>query len=412
VLGLVALVTGGRALVRPPERAEPSSRPGCNVSVSSSGALERAVRDLAAGWTICLQPGEYDAVSLDAHRDGLITVRGETGRPDDVRFADLDFASDARLIRVEAVRSVDRSGIQIGAGASGIELSHIHGDWVQAHAGSHDLVIERSDLRNITLSSTDHRVPGAPLWGGCEDQSTHQAPIRDVVIRGNRFHRGAFEDYIRLSNYRNVLVEGNEATGLYEDGQHMTFIQTVWGGRGLTVRRNWGHDNNANFLFIADGQTYDTVVEDNVYVRNMVNPVQPATLRTSEIYNPQGLVFRHNTLDEPGAGLYPVAIYKDAGKAPCRPELPPRDVRVEANVADLKAWDVDRGTPLPIQTRDNLFGTWTRNWVAGTATDAFRDGWAFEDAAADDWRLKQPRGRSAARTPGIDWRPAHKRYGT
>ena len=87
-------------------------------------------------------------------------------------------------------------------------------------------------------------------------------PISRVVIRGNRLD-DIGTDAIRPANFDDLLVEGNDITGVVESGDHSDALQVVWGGRNLRVRNNVIHDIQGQGLFIKDGLVTGAVIEGN-----------------------------------------------------------------------------------------------------------------------------------------------------
>ena len=75
---------------------------------------------------------------------------------------------------------------------------------------------------------------------------------------------------MRVGNFRDIVVEGNEITNVIETGNHNDCLQSVWGGDGLIFRKNYLHDNRCQGFFIKDGRAFNVTVEDNLIVRNSV----------------------------------------------------------------------------------------------------------------------------------------------
>ena len=49
-----------------------------------------------------------------------------------------------------------------------------------------------------------------------------------------------------------MLIEGNEITGVRENGNHSDCLQTVWVGDHLVFRKNYLHDNRCQGFFVKD----------------------------------------------------------------------------------------------------------------------------------------------------------------
>ena len=166
-------------------------------------------------------------------------------------FDDLDFAGSAAYIRVRGVTA--RAPVDIAA-ATAHHIAIVDSDLrgIAMKHGSRDILIEYNSIHDcdncVELSSTSN-VPGAPYQG-----ATELPPISNVTIRGNRITRPN-TDAIFPTNFRNVVVEGNEITGVVENGQHNDVLQTVWGGDRLTFRRNFVHDNGGQGFFIKEAES-------------------------------------------------------------------------------------------------------------------------------------------------------------
>ena len=120
-------------------------------------------------------------------------------------------------------------------------------------------------------------------------------PISRVIIRGN--HLDAIgTDAIRPANFDDLLVEGNDLTGVVESGDHSDALQVVWGGRNLRVRNNVIHDIQGQGLFIKDGLVTGAVIEGNQLLRGRSEP-------QIALYETEGLRLRHNTVRDAQYGV-------------------------------------------------------------------------------------------------------------
>ena len=52
-----------------------------------------------------------------------------------------------------------------------------------------------------------------------------------------------------------MLIEGNEITGVRENGTHSDCLQTVWVGDHIVFRKNYLHDNRCQGFFVKDQAT-------------------------------------------------------------------------------------------------------------------------------------------------------------
>lgn len=147
----------------------------------------------------------------------------------------IDFANDTSHCRI--LRSTISAGVNVRAGANGV-------------------TIEGNEIRNDGGNAINFTA------------TTTTKPVSNVTIRGNRIVR-AIADGMQLKNFRNVLVEGNDISGVarIDPAQHSDVLQTVFGGSGLVFRNNRVHDNAAGIL-IKDGSTSGVVIENNLITDN------------------------------------------------------------------------------------------------------------------------------------------------
>ena len=140
---------------------------------------------------------------------------------------------------------------------------------------------------------------------------TTSTSISDTTIRGNKLVGPFGEDALRINRYHDsgdadpygILIEGNEITGVRENGNHSDCLQSVWGGDGLYFRRNYLHDNRCQGFFVKDQPStiVGISVEDNLFLRNS----EPCAAEASgcgqpsylQIFGPyQNLTMRRNTV--------------------------------------------------------------------------------------------------------------------
>ena len=251
--GAPAPAPSPRATAPPPVR--------CDSEASGAG-LAGAVASAPAGSTICVPGGSYPAVNFTAARSAYVTVAAKPGQT--VTFADIDFGGNAAYIRLQ--------GLHVNGQIELVEEGphHIDVTWswivggVSVKWGGHDVLVEHNDIRSpsgngVELISTQPS-PGSP------GSPTNLAPVERITIRGNKLH-DIGTDALFMGNYRDILIEDNEISGLNETGQHTDSLQSVYGGSRLTFRGNYVHDNRGEGFFVKDGQAKDLVVEDNLFVR-------------------------------------------------------------------------------------------------------------------------------------------------
>jgi parallel beta helix pectate lyase-like protein len=227
---------------------------------------------------------------------------------------------------------------------------------------------------------SESTAPGSPAGG------TAEAPITDVVVRGNHFD-GIAIDAMRPANFRNLLVERNDIEGVDETGAHNDALQVVWGGRGLVFRDNLVHDNTGQGFFIKDGLVRDVTVAGNVFAHNRAPKGDKPANAPLQVYETDGLRIEGNTFwDNDQAILLRTGL---------------RDVTIENNIAEGIVADEDRVDAVRRAVRQdfNLVASgwnWGRDGVVGPHDVAASDAPPrFVDAAGLDYRL-------AAASPGID----------
>src|SRR5215217_7622984 len=211
----------------------------CTSTASSTSVLSSALGSASAGATICLADGSYGKLALNfskaapgvtirAANPGKATIDGATLTGSNLTLTDLNVTDE----------------ITIMPGSSGITIDHntITGGYMGINMWTDDVSID------------DTKVIGNRFVG----------PFGEDAIRANRYHDGPDADPYGL------LVEGNEFTGIRENGNHSDCLQSVWVGDHLYFWRNYLHDNRCLGFFVKDQKsTVDTVVaEDNLFVRN------------------------------------------------------------------------------------------------------------------------------------------------
>jgi Right handed beta helix region len=363
---------GGKAAVAPAPSTPPSQPqhpplPACTSTVSSLAALGVAVGSASAGNVICLADGSYGALSLDAEKAGEVLVRALNPGAAHLAGADLD--------------------------GSHLTLSSFDiGDLVNVMPGSDHIAIEHN-----RISGGEHGIQAAP---------TTDIDVSDVSIVGNRLVGPFGEDAIRLNRYHDgpdpdpygILIEGNEITGVRENGNHSDCLQSVWGGDSLYFRRNYVHDNRCQGFFVKDqpDTVRGVVVEDNLFLRNAESCApgaegcgQPATF---QVFGPMaGLTIRHNTIWTP-AGNAPTAIRDGSWDG----------IVLEGNVI-WRGFSDWTGAWTGYAESANTLCHWEGTLPALSATSATDCSPSFLAPAADDYRLAGGR--------GVSWAPGGQGYG-
>ena len=351
------------ALSSPPSEPPP---PACTTTVSTLTAAVDEVAGSGAGAVVCLADGSYGEADLSASPGGRVTLRAE------------------------------HPGAATIAGAT---------------MAGRNLTLERFDVEGevqVEPASTAMRVVHNRISGGyfgVEAAPTTTVSVDDVEIVGNKFVGPFGEDAIHLNRYHDgnsdgigVLVEGNEISGVRENGNHSDCLQTVWVGDHIVFRRNYLHDNRCQGFFVKDQESpvVGITVEDNLFLRDS-EPCAPSDPECGQpayfqVFGPyQGLVMRRNT------------IWQEAGLAAFQ-EGTGIDTVIEANVVERFWTSTDLSA---ITYRDNTRcireasgGLWPLS-ILGETVDCSPP---FNAPAADDFRL-------IGSSRGVDWAPAEVHFG-
>jgi hypothetical protein len=341
----------------------------CSATVSSLSAAQSAATGAASGSIVCLADGSYGELTLDADKTGPgVTVRAENPGRATIAGADLS-GSHLALARFDV------------AGEVTIE------------PGSR------------SMSVLDNRISGG--YFGLNAGPTTSTSISDTTVRGNLFAGPFGEDAIRLNRYHDsadpdpygILIEGNEITGVRENGNHSDCLQSVWGGDGLYFRRNYLHDNRCQGFFVKDQPqaVSNVVVQDNLMLRDAA-PCDPPSSDCGppsivQVFGPtQGLRLTRNTVWTPG-NRSPVVLR----------EGPLGKVVVTDNVI-YRGWSDWAGGFPDFAEAGNTVCQW-EGTLPRLSRSSTRDcSPRFLDPAADDYRLRNGKG-------GVDWSPTERRYG-
>jgi hypothetical protein len=362
----------------PPITPPPATPPpaACTSTASSVSAAQSAVSSAAPGAVVCLTDGTYGKVNLS----GSKAAPGVTLRAANPGATTIDGA--------------DISG-------TGLTLAYFDTtDEIEVLEGSKEITIQ------------DNKITGG--YFGVDACNSDSTTCDDVKIIGNKFQGPYGEDGIRANRYHDgdgdglgLLVEGNEFTGIREDGNHSDCLQTVWTGDHLVFRKNYLHDNRCQGFFVKDqddlcgaggdgvcGPVEGIRVEDNLFLRNQEPCAesapgcgQPTILHIFGPYT--NAVISHNTVW--GDGLSSLLALREGVAA---------GTKVEGN-AIYRFWTDTDASPATFQenTYCRIEGTWPSSRPGSTVECAP----PFANPATDDYRL--PSGR------GVDWAPAEQHYG-
>lgn len=344
----------------------PGAPTDCTQVVASLKAAQDAVAAAPSGAVVCLRDGEFGKLNLHASkRSPGVTLRAE--HPGEAAIDGVSMAGR----NLTVARFKITSDVEIQPGSTGMSVNH-------------------------------NRIGGG--YFGIDAGPTDDVTVNDVSIIGNKFVGPYGEDAIRLNRYHDangdgigVLIEGNEITGVVENGNHSDCLQTVWVGDHLVFRRNYLHDNRCQGFFVKDQKSpiHGIVVNDNLFLRDGLPCAasapgcgQPAVV---QIFGPYtGLKMIHNTVWDRGN-----QVAFQEGSSPSS---------VIAGNVMYKAWT---STPIEGVYRDNTRcireaaegGSWPRR----TPGEKVACHPKFRDPAVDDYRLSDGR--------GVNWAPANQHYG-
>jgi hypothetical protein len=364
VLALVSLCSGAAF-------ADVSPRPHrghCSRVVSSPSAARSAVSAAKGGAVICMANGTYGEISLAASKARTVTLRSQHPGRATIRGANLA-GSHLSLARFNVVSDIN---VRPRASKITIQFNRISGGYFGVNAGP-----------------------------------TTSTYISDTTIRGNRFVGPFGEDAIRLNRYHDsddanpygILIEGNEITGVRENGNHSDCLQSVWGGDDLYFRRNYLHNNRCQGFFVKDqpGPISNIVFKQNLMLRNAA-PCDPPGSDCGppaiwQVFGPTaGITVAHNTIWTP-ANESPFALR----------EGPFGRLTIAGNVI-YRVWsDWSGGFPNHTEKNNTICrreGTFPA--ASGSTRRTCSPG--FVNPARDDYRLRRG-------DEGIDWRPAKQHYG-
>ncbi|HEX4731699.1 MAG TPA: right-handed parallel beta-helix repeat-containing protein [Solirubrobacterales bacterium] len=360
-----------------PSPAAPAAT-GCDATVGSLDAARSRVDAASPGKVICLRDGSYGSISLGG---------GKKGAPVTLRPVDAGQAT---------IEGANLSGSHLT-----LENFQIHGEVeIEPHADQ------------ITISHNN--ITGG--YFGIDACNSDSATCDDVAIIGNKLEGPYGEDAIRANRYHDangdgigLLIEGNEFTGIRENGNHSDCLQTVWTGDHLVYRKNYVHDNHCQGFFVKDqddlcggdssgvcGPVEGIRVEDNLFLRNEA-PCDPPSLDCGpdvivHIFGPtRGVRVAKNTIWTPGDDS-PLALR----------EGPFGQVTIERNVI-YRGWTDWTGGFPNWREREDVVCKWEGYpRLSPSSKRTCHPG--FRKPSVDDYRLRKGKA-------GIDWSPTQVRYG-
>jgi hypothetical protein len=351
---------------------EPEPSENCTTTVSSVSAAQSSVAAAAPGAVVCLADGSYGKVSLEATKAKPgVTLRA--ANPGKATIAGASLQGE----NLTLARFVDTSGVTIQPGADGMTVEHN-----RITGGGEGI----DGCPSSTVTCNDMKIIGNQLIG----------PFGEDGIHLNRYHDGDGDGV-------GVLIEGNEISGVRENGSHSDCLQTVWVGDHIVFRRNYLHDNRCQGFFIKDqaslggvsGPIHGVSVEDNLFVRNQ-EPCGPPLTSCGQpmyfqVFGPyDGFKMKRNTIW--GDGADSIATFRE-GTGP--------DTVISNNVIYRLWTDTNMsGVTLSENTVCQREGSWPSSRPGETTACSL----SFINSSKDDYRL-------SGSNRGVDWAPAEVHYG-
>jgi len=379
VVAVLAMVAACCSLIVLLLAAPASAKPApsnCDATVGSLDAARSRVQSSAPGKVICLKDGSYEKLSLGGRGKGApVTLRPVNAGGATIDGVDISGSG----MTLESFQISDEVEVEEGASRISIVHNHIYGGYFGVDACNSD-----------STPCSDVAIVGNKLTG----------PYGEDAIRANRYHDGN-KDGVGL------LIEGNEITGVRENGNHSDCLQTVWTGDHLVFRKNYLHDNHCQGFFVKDqddlcgsgnsgvcGPVEGIRLEDNLFLRNDAPCAEGdcGPSLTVHIFGPtRGVRIAQNTIWTPEDDL-PMALR----------EGPFGGVTIERNVI-YRGWTDWRGGFPDWKEREDVVCKW-EGYPRLSPSSKRTCNPGFRNPKTDDYRLKKG-------VAGIDWSPTEVRYG-
>ncbi len=254
----------------------------CSDSRSASSAsnpstpwcsLDRAARRAPSGTTVMIRRGSYPRLEInDVRRSSYVTFRSYPGEQ---AVLDSFSTTNSSYFRFQGLRINGRPN-----------LIFTGNDHIQVVGNDMTVSTHVRPSRNISfLRNTVHDLPGPP--GPSEDGfgiwviTGDVGPIRNVLIRGNRFSNLP-NDGVQ-TDADNVRIENNVFERIHSpdhDWSHADIIQSL-GSDHMRICGNFARDNDAGILTSTTHQVSDWVIENNVILRSESWPLQLDNIQNS-----------------------------------------------------------------------------------------------------------------------------------
>ena len=242
---------------RPVAAARAAQTPWCS--------LGRAADAAPSGATVLVRRGSYPRLTIQGERRArFVTIRPA---PNETVTLDGFTATNSSHFRFQGLHFAGHSNL--------IFFGNDHIDLIGNDLTVATQVRPSRDLRFI--GNTIHDLPGPP--GKAEDGvglwivTGEQGPLRNVLIRGNRFSR--LPNDAIFTDADNVTVERNTFERIKSpdnDWAHADVFQGM-GANDVTIRDNFARDNDSGILETI-ARVHGWVIENNVFLRSESWPLQ------------------------------------------------------------------------------------------------------------------------------------------
>jgi hypothetical protein len=415
-------------------------------STDSTTSIVNAIGSAANGSAVCLNSGNYSAMTFAAARSGYVTIQPVGSAQ--VTIASINFGNSAAYYKLSYLTV--SSEIDVGQSSTTATTNHITMEdsdlrgGVVLFGGSSDVMIDH----NLFDGNGGVQFAGGtyPIAGGCCNLGVNHPFIQRVTINGNKFNGHYGEDAIQLQGFKDVSITNNEITGIYpycpqavidnkvnpdtSQCAHADGVQTVWGGSNLTITGNYIHDNNIQPLFVGkDGDVTGTLdIEDNLIVRDRLvgypdNPaISPGEVST-QVLQPHNAIIRHNTWAGDGTSFNLVSALTAYGGGNPAPAVAVNNA-IDHNVfSSFIPYDYDNSSDRAgvflnssalvenYNIMDDANNSWT--WVPdhlGSCSQV-NNSPTFVNTTVDDYRLASNVNKCGGYQAGIDWKPADIQFG-
>jgi Bacterial TSP3 repeat len=275
----------------------------CTQTLSPGANLSNAISGAASGAVLCLEGGTWSFDLSNVDKSSTVTVSSAEGttatlghsqlsKSSNLRFQDLHFTDGIDLLgsssQIEILDS-EFTG-EYGVHANGEDASH--------HTAVSDVTIEGNYMHDFDFSGSEGVTGGYGI--------TVVNGVEHFTIRGNTIESVA-NDYIQSASPVDFTVDGNTFLGPSLRYGHSSVHQDLWqifgGGDDVVFTDNVARNTGTNeSLLFQEGTFHNTVVENNLLINDSDG-------YTCQIYQQQGLVFRHNTIVDSHWGC----LFRDNG---------------------------------------------------------------------------------------------------